>query len=107
MTIPDFQTVMLPLLETLKDGNVWRMNEVTEHLAKLYKLTDDERNAMLPSGQAPLFANRVAWAKTHLKAARLIDNPNRGRVSISERGRSVLEKKPTAINMKFLKRFEE
>jgi len=105
--IPDFQTVMLPLLETLADGNVWRMNEVTEHLAKLYKLTDDERNAMLPSGQAPLFANRIAWAKTHLKAARLIDNPNRGRVSISERGRSVLEKKPTAINMKFLKRFEE
>jgi restriction system protein len=107
MTIPDFQTVMLPLLETLKDGNVWRMNEVTEHLAKQFSLTDEERNAMLPSGQAPLFANRVAWAKTHMKAAGLIDNPNRGRVSISDRGRSVLAKKPEAINMKFLKQFEE
>ncbi|MEI8020682.1 MAG: restriction endonuclease [Schlesneria sp.] len=107
MTIPDFQTVMLPLLETLKDGNVWRMNEVTEHLARQFSLTDEERNAMLPSGQAPLFANRVAWAKTHMKAAGLIDNPNRGRVSISDRGLSVLAKKPEAINMKFLKQFEE
>ena len=107
MTIPDFQTVMLPLLETLKDGNVWRMNEVTEHLAKQFLLSDEERNAMLPSGQAPLFANRVAWAKTHMKAAGLIDNPNRGRVSISERGLLVLAKKPTAISMKFLKQFEE
>ena len=107
MTIPDFQTVMLPLLETLKDGNVWRMNEVTEHLAKQFLLSDEERNAMLPSGQAPLFANRGAWAKTHMKAAGLIDNPNRGRVSISERGLLVLAKKPTAISMKFLKQFEE
>ena len=107
MTIPDFQTVMLPLLQTLGDGNVWRMNEISEHLARQFNLTDEERNAMLPSGQAPLFANRVAWAKTHLKAAGLIDNPNRGRVSISGRGMSVLAAKPVVINMKFLKQFEE
>jgi restriction system protein len=106
MPIPDFQSLMLPLLETLADGRVWIMREVTEHLAKRFHLTEQETKEMLPSGQAPLFANRVAWAKTHMKVAGLIDNPNRGRVSISERGRTVLAGKPAGINMKFLKQFD-
>ena len=82
------------------------MREVTEHLAKRFNLTDAEINEMLPSGYHPLFSNRVAWVKTHLKNAGLIDNPNRGRVSISERGRAVLAGKPAEINMKFLRQFE-
>ena len=106
MPIPAFQTVMLPLLETLADGRVWTMREVTEQLAKRYDLTDQEINKRIPSGQAPVFSNRVAWAKTHMKVAGLIDNPNRGRVSISERGRAVLARKPAEINMKFLKQFD-
>ena len=107
MPIPDFQTLMLPFLETLADGRVWSMREATEHLAKRFNLTDDEINEMLPSGQTPIFSNRVAWAKTHMKAAGLIDNPNRGRVSISERGKAVLADKPAEINMRFLRRFDE
>jgi restriction system protein len=106
MPIPAFQTVMLPLLETLADGRVWTMREVTKQLAKRYDLTDQEIDEKIPSGQAPVFANRVAWAKTHMKVAGLIDNPNRGRVSISERGRAVLARKPAEINMKFLKQFD-
>lgn len=106
MPIPDFQTIMLPLLETLADGKVWTMREVTEYLAKHFSLTESEIGELLPSGYAPLFANRVAWAKTHMKVAGLIDNPNRGRVSISDRGLAVLTNKPAAINMKFLKQFD-
>lgn len=106
MPIPDFQTVMLPLLESLADGRVWTMREVTEHLSKRYNLTDEEFNELLPSGKARLFSNRVAWAKTHMKIAGLIDNPNRGRISLSEVGRAVLAKKPAVINMKFLRQFD-
>ena len=75
MPIPDFQAVMLPLLETLADGRVWTMREATERLAKRFKLTETELSQMLPSGHAPLFYNRVAWAKTHMKVAGLINNP--------------------------------
>jgi restriction system protein len=106
MPIPAFQTVMLPFLETLADGRVWTMREVTEQLAKRFDLTDQEIHERIPSGEAPVFANRVAWAKTHMKVAGLIDNSKRGRVSITERGRAVLAQKPAEINMRFLRQFD-
>jgi restriction system protein len=105
MAIPDFQSVMLPLLKILGDGQERAMREVTNLLADLFRLTDDEREEMLPSGQQKLFINRVAWAKLHLKAAGLIENPVRGRVRISDVGRKVLVQKAPPINMKFLKQF--
>jgi restriction system protein len=60
---------------------------------------------MLPSGQQGIFQNRVAWAKAHLKAAGLIENPPRGLVRISDAGLKALADKPEAINIRFLKRF--
>jgi restriction system protein len=103
--IPDFQTVMLPLVEALSDGQERTMREVTDLLADRFDLTESERLEAIPSGPQSIFYNRVAWAKTHLKNAGLLENPARGRVRISELGRKVLAEKPQAINVKFLKRF--
>jgi restriction system protein len=105
MPIPDFQSVMLPLLETLQDGKERTMRDLTEQLALRFKLTEEERQEHLPSGPQSLFYNRVAWAKTHLKNADLIDNPVRGKVSISEAGRKVLSQKLATVNCTFLKQF--
>ncbi len=105
MAIPDFQSVMLPLVKVLGDGQERTMREVTDLLAESFHLTDQEREELLPSGQQSLFNNRVGWAKSHLKAAGLLENPVRGRVRISDLGRSVLAERPPAINVKFLKRF--
>jgi len=104
MAIPDFQSIMLPFLEILQDGQVRTTAEVTDLLADRFKLTEQERQELMQSGQTH-FYNRVAWAKTHLKNAGLIDNPTRGKVSISEAGRKVLGQKPSIINCKFLKQF--
>jgi restriction system protein len=105
MPIPDFQTVMLPLLEVLNDGKEWRMRDVTESLADLFQLSPAEREEMLPSGQQTLLSNRVGWAKTHLKGAGLILNPNRGKVSLSDEGRRVLATNPQQINCRFLRQY--
>jgi restriction system protein len=90
MAVPDFQSVMLPFLESLQDGQERIVREVTETLAERFKLTNDERKERLPSGQQTVFSNRVAWAKSHLKNAGLIVNPARGKVSISETGQKIL-----------------
>lgn len=90
MAVPDFQSVMLPFLEILQDGQQRSMRDVTDALAAHFNLTEQERQELLPSGQQAIFSNRVAWAKSHLKNAGLIDNPVRGKVSISEGGRKVL-----------------
>jgi restriction system protein len=105
MTIPDFQTVMLPLVEALADGQERTMRDLTATLGDRFKLTEQARQELLPSGQQTIFSNRVAWAKSHLKNAGLLENPTRGRVCISNLGRRVLAEKPQTINVKFLKRF--
>jgi restriction system protein len=105
VAIPDFQTVMLPLVESLADGRERIMRDLTDELAGRFGLTEQDRIEVLPSGQQTIFSNRVGWAKTHLKYAGLLENPIKGRVRISDVGRIVLAEKPQAINVKFLKRF--
>lgn len=105
--IPDYQSIMLPLLEFISDGKEYKMRNVTDELAIKFGLTEEEQKELLPSGVAPVFYNRTAWAKTYLKKAKLIDSPKQGIVTISKRGLEVLRKKPSSINVKFLKQFSE
>ncbi len=103
MAIPDYQTVMLPLLRSIADGQEHRVRDLYESLAKQFQLTDDELQTKLPSGQQTIFHNRVGWAKTHLKAAGLLENPVRGKVRITEAGRTLLGDKPSKISIRLLK----
>jgi restriction system protein len=105
--IPDYQSLMLPVLTYVSDGVEHRMAEVIVGLADVFKLTEAERLELLPSGQTPLFNNRVHWAKTYLKKAALIDSPKRATIIITNRGKKILQEKPSEINVKFLKRFPE
>ena len=107
MAIPDFQSIMLPLLETIADGREYKMRIVTDLIANKLGLTEAEQKELLPSGVAPVFYNRTAWAKTYLKKAGLLESPRQGIVNISQKGKEVLRNKPTTINIKFLKQFNE
>jgi restriction system protein len=107
MAIPDFQTVMLPLMEHCQDGKEHSISDTIDALAKHFNLTEEDRKALLPSGVQEIFRNRVAWAKSHLKMAGLLANPRRGIYQITERGREVLSKAPDAINLRFLQQFPE
>jgi restriction system protein len=105
MSVPDFQSIMLPLLEGVADGQTHPMRDVTRKLADHFNLSEEEREQLLPSGQQSIFANRVAWAKTHLKMAGLLDNTKRGYISITDRGRQVLAEHPQRIDLNYLNRF--
>lgn len=107
MPIPDYQTLMLPLLRLAADGEEHRFRDVVEELATEFQLTDEERNALLPSGTAPLFDNRVGWARTYLKQAGAIESRKRGYFSITERGKKLLAEKPSQINNATLKQYPE
>ena len=107
MAIPDYQSIMLPLLEQISDNKEWVFRNVVEELAKKYSLTEDERKELLPSGQQPIFDNRVGWARTYMKKAGLIDAPKRGLLKISPKGLEILQRKPERINVKYLQQFPE
>ena len=107
MSIPDFQTCMLPLLKHYGDGNEHTNRESIDALATDFRLTDEERRAMLPSGVQGLFDNRVNWARTFLKKAAVIENTRRGVHRITPRGMEILKQKPRRVDMAYLNRFEE
>jgi len=107
MSIPDYQSVMLPLLKLTSDEKEHKVSELTDLLFEQFKLTDKEKNELLPSGQTFIFSNRVAWARTYLKKAGLLDSKKRATVIITERGLDILKQKPESINVKLLKQFPE
>lgn len=106
MPIPDFQSVMLPLLTLASDGQEHLPREAADVLAKHFALSDIERTELLPSGMQPVFNNRIGWARTFLKQAGLLDSPRRGVFKITNDGKQLLAEKPTRIDMKLLERYE-
>jgi len=107
MAIPDYQSLMLPLLLLASDHEEHSIAETTDMLAKEFKLTEAEQEELLPSGLETVLKNRARWARTFLKKAGLIDSTNRGKFRISQRGIESLEEKPSRIDNKYLSRFSE
>jgi restriction system protein len=107
MAIPDYQSIMLPLLQLAADKQEHKMNEVTDALADQLELSDEERKVLIPSGTQALFYNRVGWARTYLVKAGLLETPRRGYIKITDSGLKLLAEKPKAINTKLLKRYPE
>lgn len=102
MSIPDFQSIMRPLLELHGDEQPHLNKDLLNALAKLFKLTDDERKIMLPSGRSKMFDNRVGWAKSYLSNAGLIESPKRSVSVITARGKKLLHEHTGHINLNFL-----
>ncbi|MFZ0393979.1 MAG: restriction endonuclease [Terracidiphilus sp.] len=107
MPIPDFQTLMLPVLKLAAEKE-WRVSEAVKRLAEDFKLSQEEQTALLPSGRQTTFSNRVAWAKSYLVQAGLIQpTEKRAHFIITEQGRKVLANPPDRITIKFLCQFPE
>ena len=104
MAIPDYQSLMLPLLTVAAKGET-RAPDAAEAIADQLCLTSQEREEMLPSNRQRLLYNRVHWAKFYLSKAGLIDSPRRGVFTASRAGRDLLMTSPQQINLETLKSF--
>jgi restriction system protein len=105
MSIPDYQSLMLPVLVAASKGEV-RIGQVVDELSNQLGLSPEERSELLPSGQQTVFSNRVHWAKSYLSKAQLVEITRRGYFRITPRGQAVLQSSPKVDN-KFLMQFEE
>lgn len=101
--IPDFQTLMLPLLKCIGDFKEYSKKELVTVLADVMNLTDEEKVQMLPSGNQPVFYNRVSWVFAHFKIAKLIETPRRGVIKITQAGIDILKTNPQVINLELLR----
>lgn len=107
MAIPDYETLMLPLLKFAADGKEHFTREATEVLVEQFGLSQQEQKQLLPSGTTRVIVNRVGWAATYLKKCLLLESSKRGYFKITPNGFDVLSQKPTKIDCKFLERFPE
>ncbi len=105
--IPDYQTLMLPLLKFAGDHKEHSIRETIDHISSDFKLTDEEKNELLPSGQQGIIDNRVGWARTYLKKAGLLESTRRSFFKITQRGLDVLKENPPNINVKYLEKYLE
>ena len=105
MAMPDYETLMHPLLSRLADEQIRVVKDVVAQLADEFKLTLEERAQLLPSGGTLTFASRVGWAKTYLKKAGLVQQPKRGLVQITDQGKAALAQQPVRIDVGFLEQF--
>jgi restriction system protein len=107
VAVPDFQSLMRPLLVSLEDGGDRTIKAIRADLAERFSLTQADIEELIPSGRVTTFQNRVGWAATYLYRTNLIDRPRRAVYRITDRGRQVLEQNPDRVDLKVLSQFEE
>ena len=105
MAIPDYQSIMLPLLKFLSDKREHSSREAIEAMSNFFKLSESEKKELLPSGQQAIFDNRVGWSRTYLKKAGLLESTRRGFLKITPEGLEALRQNPKEININFLKQY--
>jgi restriction system protein len=108
MSVPSFQQLMLPALQTIGQ----RYDEISiagleDEVVKALRISPEERNIMLPSGNQRLISNRLNWARSYLSKARLIELPRRGYCRATDRGRELLAEGVNEIDLGLLGRYPE
>jgi len=102
--IPDFQSIMLPVLELLGDKEEHTLHEMKTKISDKFDLSEEERKELLPSGSQVIINNRISWVRTYLKKAGLLESPKRGTFVITKRGIETLNSKPEKINIAYLEK---
>lgn len=106
MAIPDYEKMMLPILEFLSDGQIHKTSEIVSGMATKFDLSPEDMKELLPSGRSKTVNNRVGWACTYLRKAGLIESPQRAYSRIKNIGMEVLRQNHGQINNQFLQQFE-
>lgn len=104
MAIPDYQSLMLPLLRHAAEGET-RVPVAADRIAHELRLSEQEREELLPSGKQRVLHNRIHWAKFYMGKAGLIDSPKRGSFVASSLGKSLLSTGPDKIDVELLRTY--
>ncbi len=107
MAVPDFQSFFLPMMHFAADGAVHTLQEAYAAMAEHFELSEADRKEMLPSRTQAVYKNRIAWARTYLSKALLLESPKRGSFCITGRGKELLASNPSTLRVKQLRDYPE
>ena len=105
MPVPDYQTLMLPVLKLFADGKV-NVSQCLSSIKNEFEISDEEAEELIPSGRVTLLSNRTHWARTYLSKAGLLTSPKRNVHVITDRGKVVLARQLNRIDNKVLSEFD-
>lgn len=107
MAVPDFQSLMLPILQVLQSGEEFKIRDISSAIIEWLQLSQADQNERLPSGRQTRFNNRMAWARIYLHRSGLIEKTERGTLQITQRGLEVLQENHERLTIRYLSRFPE
>ncbi len=107
MTVPDYQSLMFPVLEYAGDGKEHTVSEARQYLIRRFGLSDEDAAELLLSGRQTILSNRVGWAITYLRQAGLLESSARGQFRLTTRGKMVMDERPPELNVHYLERFPD
>ncbi|MBR0467290.1 restriction endonuclease [Candidatus Saccharibacteria bacterium] len=103
MSVPDFQSFLLPVLEIFSDGEIHSVDECCSIIKDKMNISDEDAQELLPSGGDTRLRNRVYWSLVYLNHALVLDKPKKVNYQITDRGRELLSSKPDRITRKMLR----
>ena len=89
--LPRYDEFYMPLLHVLQDGKIYTMKEVKKRIAEKLNISEDALLERLSSDRQTVYDNRIGWAKTYLKKAKVIESPKRAQIIITDRGKALIE----------------
>lgn len=104
--IPKYDEMILPILKIIADGQEYNNSKIEDELSKVFNLTDEDRKIKHKSGVRIVY-DRISWAKSYMKQAKLIEVPERGIFNISARGLQVLEDDINLVDREYLMKYPE
>lgn len=109
MALPGFQNFIYPVLKYSSEYDEVSLNDIQNYLTDYFSITEEEKAERVPSGLQTKFYNRVAWTKSYLFKAKLIENTRRSHFKITDRGRQFLQQFSTTkyISINDLRSIEE
>ena len=105
MSVPDFQSLMLPSLKALSGGAETPISDVRSRVVASENLSDEDLREMIPSNRQTVFTNRISWAVTYMERAGLVERVGRAVYRLTEEGQRLLRQSPARVDMKVLRRY--
>ena len=88
--MPNWEGFMIPTLQVLSDGEVRHWREFQPLVADRAKLTDEQKQELLPSGSQLKYENRIGWGVSFLTNVGALSRPRRGHYTITEAGKQLI-----------------
>lgn len=99
MQLPKYHETFIPILDILSDGKVIHYNELRKQVRdKYYADLPVELLSERTKAGDPLILNRIGWGKAYLKQAKMIQQPERAMVQITDKGKEILKRGKLTLN---------